>query len=1026
MRFLYFIVSSSVLILLVWGIRTFLKRQLSPAVLYALWLIPAIRLMTPFVYLELPFTAPYEWFQQGVSYVAEGGWRFMDGPEMTEVSERQTVSADAAEAPALTDTAPEASYGPQNAVPVNEAVPAAAVEKQKGKESGGLSRAERMGLLLWLCGSMVVGGYALVSNRRLGRTVRHMDMSCKDSPLPVCLSNAVVAPCLFGLFKPRILLNWKVKENPELYQQVLRHELTHYRQKDHIWTFVRILLCVIYWWNPFVWLGAVCSREDAELSCDWRVTRRMDAREKKEYGLALLLLLQQTRNRPAILYSATSMNGQGRSLKRRIESITKDTRTRKWVLFPVCLALVACLTVGCSMPSGKSWIHASWKDADSSPETLMGAEYEYDLKEEIASRLFYYEIYTYGTLTERHVLAYGGLGEERTGIQAWALERTEEENDCYVVWEEQGAKSREKLLLPADVDIRNGGACVLEPSEKHQVHAGDDLLLAVKFFGKASAYEEEPKEGDPVYSYESLAGKSEEELSELLSDNYQTILIHLVLSDLPEQELAARYEPLAYPAAGENAGEKAGGDAWTESETLAHTWAEAFCGKDGEMILGLASEEVRGQMQEEMLMDVLEDGTVIFGWSSPWPGMFTEEGYKILFVDEYGAEILYYAGVSDPHLIVWREQLAFAREDGRLVIDSSKLRILDRISTAEEFFLAYPGMEITGTPMDYAANGLGEYLNDHAMNETDMEVYQLLKDPALAVCSLLNLERPWTDMDGEPQKVDISLTETDQRVIAQILFEEDQSVVEVQMVQPYGEDGIWIPETAYFPWSGIEEKEAQATVSAASGEVSEESGEKLSTATAVTTVSREDDWQPAELTYVAPDWLSTPPSDIFPEEEREENAQRALKELYDLTGYRVEACVYTYTDTGSYSFAKSADDMEHSRVFYSRCFGQEDNEQLITTMYLANARRVWYSDVQQLLVPENVDQMTNGELAVWFLQRSGLYQGEEIRETGPVFDTEPELVRVTMKDGTFYEVQLDREIQSVSDMCGPYPEGFEH
>ena len=180
-----------------------------------------------------------------------------------------------------------------------------------------------------------------------------------------------------------------------------------------------------------------------------------------------------------------------------------------------------------------------------------------------------------------------------------------------------------------------------------------------------------------------------------------------------------------------------------------------------------------------------------------------------------------------------------------------------------------------------------------------------------------------------------------------------------------------------------------------------------------------------ELTYTVPSWAEAYQPEISAKI-REANAQKALQELYELTGYRVESCVYTSTDNGGYCFAKNPDDMEHGRTFYSRYFKDESYEQSIPSMDMSSARRVWYSDVQQLLKPENADQMTNGELAIWFLQRSGIYQGEEIAGTGLVFETEPELIKVIMADRTFYEVQVDREIQAVSRIYGPYPEGFEH
>ena len=44
--------------------------------------------------------------------------------------------------------------------------------------------------------------------------------------------------------------------------------MTHYRHLDHIWTLVRSLCLVLYWFHPLVWVAARLSMEDSELACD--------------------------------------------------------------------------------------------------------------------------------------------------------------------------------------------------------------------------------------------------------------------------------------------------------------------------------------------------------------------------------------------------------------------------------------------------------------------------------------------------------------------------------------------------------------------------------------------------------------------------------------------------------------------------------------------------------------------------------------------------------------------------------------
>ncbi len=70
--------------------------------------------------------------------------------------------------------------------------------------------------------------------------------------------------------------------------------------------------------------------------------------------------------------------------------------------------------------------------------------------------------------------------------------------------------------------------------------------------------------------------------------------------------------------------------------------------------------------------------------------------------------------------------------------------------------------------------------------------------------------------------------------------------------------------------------------------------------------------------------------------------------------------------------------------------------------------------------------MEDGELAAWFLKRNVIYQGEELSGVTELLPYQKEWIRVMTVDGSFYEVTLDRKINGVSNIYGPYPEGFEH
>lgn len=205
----------------------------------------------------------------------------------------------------------------------------------------------------------------------------------------------------------------------------------------------------------------------------------------------------------------------------------------------------------------------------------------------------------------------------------------------------------------------------------------------------------------------------------------------------------------------------------------------------------MSTPEARKTYEENMMFTVEERG-VSFGWSSPWPLMETD--YSIKLLEENRAIVLYYARTSDPHVTVWAEVLNFEiKEDFETEDDfkiiNSEIIFLDSINNVTKFVLAYEG-GINNTPMDYLTNGLGEVLNQNAKEHKDSVWYKELFSPETAVVSLLNL-------DSENVYIDVGEGNAEGEVILVLHFkeEEKESVLQgIKMIQPFGKDGIWIPQ----------------------------------------------------------------------------------------------------------------------------------------------------------------------------------------------------------------------------------------
>lgn len=535
---------------------------------------------------------------------------------------------------------------------------------------------------------------------------------------------------------------------------------------------IRVLLCVIYWWNPLIWAAAACVREDAELACDARVLRGQSVEEKRAYGYALLRLLEQAQGRGGALCAATSMHGGRKSMKRRMEGITSVNVTRRSALLAVCLLLTAALLFGCGIPSGDGWLLQKGSRMESKDGFSYETEYEYAFLEEIRSMLIYYESYRWGELTERRVIACDQVPESRKGELTVGLEENEEQATLMIGW---GPASSFFVMKNSYVSgIHAGTALKLQENESVKLHPEDDLVLLADF-------QAERKEELIAHSGEELSGLTEEEMQDVLGDNCQTILVRMAVSARDSEELRRLYERRATPAAGET--EKV----TEESQAFVTRWAQAFVARDAEALLSMMDMEARRELTEEGFLE--EDGEqIFFGWSSPWP-MFGEQLYRILSADDGRAEILYYAGDSTPHLYVWRETLELERQGETFRVKSDTLEMLDNISSVEAFYQAYPDGVISGTPMDYEKNGLGEALNRNAVQQRDASDYAKLFDVRMAALNLLNI-------DGyEEGKITVASEMTGETARVRITFQEDDVSVEVRMVQPWGEVGIWIPQT---------------------------------------------------------------------------------------------------------------------------------------------------------------------------------------------------------------------------------------
>ena len=301
------VLTVSALIAVVLLVRAIFKKYVPKRMVYALWLVVLLKLCLPGTLVSLP-VLPAE-----------------DAAAPAQSAELPAQTTPVIQQPAQTVTQPQAP-AQQPVFPVQETA----------KPAAKLLTTAQILQIVWFSGSALLGlwlfGAWAVFTIRLHRDRRFLG---KRGGAHIYVSGAVKSPCLAGLI-PAVYLTEDVLQTDEA-ELILRHELTHLRHLDFLWSFFRMAVVVVYWWNPFIWLAAICSKRDAELACDEAVAAKLPEKERLAYARAILAQAPR---------KAAALSLAGPPVKERILFLTKKRRTS--VLCVILALLLVISATGCS------------------------------------------------------------------------------------------------------------------------------------------------------------------------------------------------------------------------------------------------------------------------------------------------------------------------------------------------------------------------------------------------------------------------------------------------------------------------------------------------------------------------------------------------------------------------------------------------------------------------------------------------------------------------------------------------------
>ena len=218
------------------------------------------------------------------------------------------------------------------------------------------------------------------------------------SKVEVILQDFKQTPSIIGIFKPKILITKEfLLQDYTTKKYIIMHELSHYKRKDPIFNYILLLITIIHWFNPFVWLFFKKIRQDIELATDEIVLDKLKNDEKKEYGMTLInsLNIFQEEKYTAKLLCVTD---DSKNMERRIKMVKLSEKFKNNKLLIAIISIII-IIVGIllffTQNTNSKIIAEEQNSTQNIKETLKKYEYIHAAKRDIDKCVPYEELSNY-------------------------------------------------------------------------------------------------------------------------------------------------------------------------------------------------------------------------------------------------------------------------------------------------------------------------------------------------------------------------------------------------------------------------------------------------------------------------------------------------------------------------------------------------------------------------------------------------------------------------------------------------------
>ena len=216
---------------------------------------------------------------------------------------------------------------------------------------------------IWFAGLIIMICWLLIANIHLRYKIKKTSAHVPDSVsqifnecratmgvkrnITLIVQDAISSPAIINVFKPKVLVTSKIAElDYKDISYILLHELAHCKRNDTFVNQVLTVLQCIHWFNPLIWYCFKLVRQDMELATDEKVLESFGDSCQKEYGNALLNVVETYKNNK-LAPRLIGMVDDRKNLEKRIKMIKLNMlfKSRKKIIVAIGIACVVTLSV---------------------------------------------------------------------------------------------------------------------------------------------------------------------------------------------------------------------------------------------------------------------------------------------------------------------------------------------------------------------------------------------------------------------------------------------------------------------------------------------------------------------------------------------------------------------------------------------------------------------------------------------------------------------------------------------------------